>query len=102
MLFFSELYELNITNKIPGYETENPILEFYNISLDSKSLGIGITFLTINAQKENLTTQNIVFKVEVLTRETFIDNVFINNTETQAIEVVWNELFNITVTYTIQ
>lgn len=79
--------------------TESVPLEHYNITINSTVLGLGVTYLTINAQKENYSTQNIVFKIEVVERETYLDNIFINNTESFTYEVQWNELFNITVSY---
>jgi len=79
--------------------TENYAKEYYNITINSEILGLGITYLTVNAQKENYSTQNIVFKVEVSTRGTYIDRVFINNTETYTFEVPWKDVFNITMSY---
>ena len=79
--------------------TENYVLEYYNVTINSEILGLGVTYLTVNAQKENYSTQNIVFKVEVSTRGTYIERVFINHTQSQTFEVPWKTVFNVTVSY---
>jgi hypothetical protein len=78
---------------------EDLLLEQYTFIIDTNDLGLGNTFLTINAQKENYTAQSIRFKIEVLERTSYIDKVFLNQTEDLGIEIPWNETLNIAVTY---
>ena len=79
---------------------ENPTFEQYTFIInDTKDLGLGNTFLTINAQKENYTAQSIRFKIQVLERTSYIDKVFLNQTESIGIEIPWNESLNIAITF---
>ena len=78
---------------------EVPILEHYTFIINTADLGLGNTFLTIDAQKENYTSQSIRFKIEVLERNSYIDKVFLNQTESFGIEIPWNETLNIATTY---
>jgi len=73
--------------------------EQYYIFIDTKDLGLGNSFLTVNAYKENYTTQSIRFKIEVLERSAYLDNIILNGVETESIEIAWNELLTITVSY---
>ncbi|KKL89068.1 hypothetical protein LCGC14_1918400, partial [marine sediment metagenome] len=77
----------------------DPKFEQYFFIIDTTDLGLGNTFLTINAQKENYTAQSIRFKIEVLERNSYIDKVFLNQTESLGIETPWNETLNIAITY---
>ena len=78
---------------------EHPLLPQYTIIIDTRDLGLGNTYLTVSAEKENYTSQSIRFKIEVLERNSYIDKVFLNNTETNFIEIPWNTTLNIAITY---
>ena len=78
---------------------EDIILKQYTFIIDTSDLGLGNTYLTVNAQKENYTYQSIRFKIEVIERNSYIDKVFLNRTESTGIEIPWNEPLNIAITY---
>jgi hypothetical protein len=81
--------------------TENIALEFYNISLNTTQLGIGITFLTISAQKDNYTSASAVLTITVSERGTafdlFLDG--LNKTAEKTIQLITNQTLNITFTF---
>jgi len=79
--------------------TEDVSNEQYYKIIDTADLGLGNSFLTINAYKENYTSQSIRFKIEVLERNSYLDNIKLNGIETDSIEIAWNELLSITVSY---
>ncbi|MFX1312316.1 MAG: hypothetical protein ACFFHD_06855, partial [Promethearchaeota archaeon] len=79
--------------------SEDILLEQYYIIIDTKDLGLGITYLNVEASKENYTSQSIRFKIEVIARSSYIDKIYLNKTETNLIEIPWNEILNIAVTY---
>ncbi len=83
----------------PKNVSEDPVLPQYTIIIDTKDLGLGNTYLTVSAEKENYTSQSIRFKIEVLERSSYIDKIFLNNTETNFIEIPWNTTLNIIMTY---
>ncbi|MFX1274989.1 MAG: hypothetical protein ACFFBP_10210 [Promethearchaeota archaeon] len=94
----------NATVTLTGYGTPVNLTEIfalnhYYITIDSKILGLGITYLLITAQKENYSSYTISFKIDVQPRNTFIANVLINNTEIQTFDIPWMEIFNISVSY---
>ncbi|MFX1570785.1 MAG: hypothetical protein ACFFCV_20800 [Promethearchaeota archaeon] len=74
-------------------------LDQYTIIIDTKDLGLGTTYLSVNAIKENYTSQSIRFKIEVLERSSYIDKIYLNKTESILIEIPWNENLNIAITY---
>jgi len=61
----------NLTEDLPNSQ--------YFIIIDTMDLGLGNSFLTVNAYEENYTTQSIRFKIEVTERDTKID-VYLNGT----------------------
>ncbi|MCJ7650915.1 MAG: hypothetical protein MUP85_20070, partial [Candidatus Lokiarchaeota archaeon] len=73
--------------------------EQYNISINTYDLGVGSTFLTVYASKENYTSLNIRFKITVTSRPTYLDNLELDGIESNSITIAWNELFDITVSY---
>jgi len=79
--------------------TEDPIrLQYYKI-IDTRDLGLGNTYLTVNAEKDNYTSQSIRFKIEVLERNSYIDKIFLNKIEANVIEIPWNINLNIAMEY---
>ncbi|MCJ7648698.1 MAG: hypothetical protein MUP85_08805, partial [Candidatus Lokiarchaeota archaeon] len=83
----------------PQNLTEDPSNEQYFIFIDTKDLGLGNSFLTVDAYKENYTTQSIRFKIEVLERNSYIDNINLNGIETTNREIPWNEILSISISY---
>ncbi|MHA1185913.1 MAG: hypothetical protein ACTSSK_03425, partial [Candidatus Heimdallarchaeota archaeon] len=71
----------------------------YEIGINTFDLRVGSTFLTVYASKDNYTLLNIRFKITVTTRNTYIDNVLLDTVETNSIEIAWNELFDISVSF---
>ena len=78
---------------------EDILLEQYTVIIDTKDLGLGITYLIVNAQKENYSFQSIQFKIEVLERISYIDKTFLNQIESTELCIQWNETLNIEITY---
>jgi len=83
----------------PQNLTEDLSNNQYFIIIDTKDLGLGNSFLTVNAYKENYTTQSIRFKIEVLERNSYIDKINLNGIETTSIEIPWNEILSISISY---
>jgi len=83
----------------PQNLTEDLSNEQYFIFIDTKDLGLGNSFLTVNAYKENYTTQSIRFKIEVLERNSYIDKIKLNGIETTSTEIPWNEILTISISY---
>ncbi len=71
----------------------------YFIIINTTDLGLGNSFLTVNAFKENYTTQSIRFKIEVLERNSYMDNINLDGIETTSIEIPWNEILSISISY---
>ena len=84
---------------VPQIVPEDPILPQYTIIIDTRDLGLGNTYLTVTAEKENYTTQSIRFKIEVLERNSYIDKIFLNEVETSLIEIPWDTDLTIAMTY---
>ncbi len=94
----------NATVELVGIGTPQNLTEDfansqYFIIIDTTDLGLGNSFLTVNAYKENYTTQSIRFKIEVLERNSYIDKIKLNGTETTSIEIPWNEILSISISY---
>ncbi len=83
----------------PQNLTEDLSNNQYFIIIDTKDLGLGNSFLTVDASKENYTAQSIRFKIEVLESTSYIDNIKLNGIETQSIEIPWNEILSISLSY---
>ncbi|MHA1375871.1 MAG: hypothetical protein ACTSR7_16455 [Promethearchaeota archaeon] len=83
----------------PQSLTEDPSNEHYFIIIDTTDLGLGNSFLTVNAYKENYTIQSIRFKIEVLERNSYMDNINLNGIETTSREIPWNEILSISISY---
>ncbi len=78
--------------------TENPLLEYYNITLSSENFTKGINFLTITAELTNYQFQYISFTIELIERQTNL-KVFLNDTFTTNFELTFGEYINITVEF---
>jgi len=83
----------------PQSLTEDISNNQYFIFIDTTDLGLGNSFLTVNAYKENYTTQSIRFKIEVLERNSYMDNINLEGIETTSIEIPWNEILSISISY---
>ena len=73
--------------------------EQYELSINSNILGLGATYLTVYASKQNYTSLNIRFKVIVSLRTTYLDNVLLDGIESTSLEVEWNEMLDVSVSY---
>ncbi|MFW9872759.1 MAG: hypothetical protein ACFFG0_06610 [Candidatus Thorarchaeota archaeon] len=80
---------------------ENNTLQQYSAMINTSNIGIGVSSLTITAQKSNYNTQSIPFFVEVTERETelllFLDG--IQKFEGDSIKVELDEMINATICY---
>ncbi len=83
----------------PQNLTEDLSNDQYSIIINTTDLGLGNSFLTVNAFKENYTTQSIRFKIEVLERNSYMDNINLDGIETTSIEIPWNEILSISISY---
>ncbi|TES96452.1 MAG: hypothetical protein E3J90_08015 [Promethearchaeota archaeon] len=83
----------------PQSLTEDLSNNQYFIIIDTKDLGLGNSFLTVDAYKENYTAQSIRFKIEVLESNSYLDNIKLNGIETPSIEIPWNEILSISLSY---
>jgi sRNA-binding regulator protein Hfq len=79
--------------------SEDGTNEQYEYSLNSSILGVGPTFLTVYASKDNYSSLNIRFKITVTSRTTFLDNIELDGTVQNSIEIEWNEIFDVTLYY---
>jgi len=78
---------------------ENIVHKFYNITIDTASLGLGESYFTIEASKFTFEKIEISITINVVKRDSFIDNIILNNTKTTSIEIFWNEPINISASY---
>jgi len=83
----------------PQTLTEDLSNNQYFIIIDTTDLGLGNSFLTVNAYKENYIIQSIRFKIEVLERNSYMDNINLEGIETTSIEIPWNEILSISISY---
>ena len=92
---------LTLNGALRGNLTENGILKQYNTSINTNNLNMGINFLMIAAQKENYTSESIIFTVEVIelasNLQLFLNGV--NKTLDPSIQATIGDLINITAIY---
>ncbi|MFO8020626.1 MAG: hypothetical protein R6U96_18530, partial [Promethearchaeia archaeon] len=94
----------NASVTLTGYGDDKTLkndtdLEHYNITIDTADLGLGESYFSISASKYTYETQEIDFTIDVIKRNSFLDNTILNETEVTTIEAPWNEEFNITTSY---
>jgi len=92
------------TVELTGVGATKPLIEDsgngqYEISINTFDIGVGSTYLTVYASKENYTSLNIRFKITVTTRATYLDNVILDGIERNSINIAWNELFDVSVAF---
>ena len=92
---------VQLEGKVPKTLEENFTFKQYDATIDTSDLGIGISILTVVAQKNNYETKNIQIFVEVIERPTwlrlFVDGDLKNDNNT--ISSKFNEPINITIYY---
>ena len=73
----------------------------YNFTIDSSSLGQGINFLTVLAQKTNFESQSIVFTIEVTELNTNLHLYLnsLNKTLDKTIQVTVGDIVNVSIIY---
>ncbi|MFW9999089.1 MAG: hypothetical protein ACFE9Q_06960 [Candidatus Hodarchaeota archaeon] len=85
-------YSINMTS--PG---------IYNMEFNSSLYEVNkIHSLIINVNEANYESQNVLIKIEIIERETYIDNVFLNGIEKvtdKSITLTSGQLLNITISY---
>jgi len=92
---------IQLEGKITGVLSENITFQQYAITVNTSQLGLGVSILTINAQKSNYQTQNIQIFVEVIERPTQL-RLFVNGdlkNDNSTITSKFNEPINVTVYY---
>jgi len=92
------------TVDLTGVGATKPLIEDsgnkqYEISINTFDIGVGSTYLTVYASQENYTSLNIRFKIIVTTRDTYLDNIKLDNIERTSFEIAWNEIFDISASY---
>ncbi|MHA1251294.1 MAG: hypothetical protein ACTSRP_14995 [Candidatus Helarchaeota archaeon] len=83
--------------------TENYSLKQYTIIINSTDLNWGVNFLTVQAIKNNYEPQSITIRIEIISKETYLE-VYLNNKNKtgisdKSIELSWNTFLNITIKY---
>ena len=84
-----------------GFDNLTETSSYYNITINANDLEQGINVLIINAQLENYTSQTSQFFIKLNERETEL-GLFVNNIqhfESDTLNVVFNEILNITVDF---
>jgi hypothetical protein len=73
----------------------------YNVTTNTAVFGVGITYLTILARKDNYTTQTIIFRLEVIDRSTDYQVLLngVNMTANPSINLPIGEFLEITIKY---
>lgn len=91
---------VNLTGTGPDKELdEDKALGHYSITIDTIDFPYGENYFKVIAQKKYFESQEISFTVDLKKRSSYIDKVFLNNSEDIYIEIPWNELIYINVTY---
>jgi len=75
------------------------LINHYNYSLNTTDLTIGPHFLTIEVNITNYEAQTVVFRIDVLDRETEFGDVLLNQQSTTLLTLAWNETVEIVVQY---
>ncbi|KKN08515.1 hypothetical protein LCGC14_1055930 [marine sediment metagenome] len=92
---------VQLEGKVPKTLEENFTFKQYDATINTSDLGIGISILTVVAQKNNYETKNIQIFVEVIERRTqlrlFVDGDLKNDNST--ISAKFNEPINVTIYY---
>jgi hypothetical protein len=90
---------VKIEGKVSENLTENYILEHYYVLVNTSKLGLGVSILTLSAQRDNYEARSVQIYVEVIEQPTelqlVIDNIQRSGNET--IDVKFNELLNVTI-----
>ncbi len=80
-------------------EQLNPIGSNYSVIINSTKLAFGNNYLSLHAEEKYYESIDETIKITVVDRPTFIDNVFLNYTEQTYINMQYNEILNISVSY---
>jgi len=84
---------------------EDDILEFYNITIDTKFFQIGDNFLTLSADKKDHENrkyyEKLTFHIDIICSEieTNLDEIYLNQENTTIIAFPYGDLLNITAVY---
>ncbi len=101
----SKIHITNATIQLEGEVTgalgENITFQQYDITLNTSDLGIGISILTVVAQKNNYETQNVQIFVEVTERTTELQLYVDGNltTDKSTVSAKFNEIINVSIYY---
>jgi len=78
--------------------SQHPSLNQYNLTINTTVLDLGVNVLTIYAKHNNYSLSLEGITISVIEQETSLD-VYLNQTLTSSIEIMWGELLNITAIY---
>ena len=92
---------IQLEGEVTGALGENITFQQYDIAINTSDLGIGISILTIVAQKNNYETQNVQIFVEVTERITELQLYIDGNltTDKSTISAKFNEIINVSIYY---
>ncbi len=81
--------------------TKHAMYDQFNITIFPADLEYGVNFLTLYAHQANYEPQTMLIKIEIIDKQTKLD-LFLdtyNRTLERAVQVIWGNQLNITVTY---
>jgi len=92
---------IQLEGEVTGTLGENVTFQQYEITINTTDLGIGISILTVVAQKSNYETQNVQIFVEVTQRITELQLYIEENltTDKSTISAKFNEIINVSIYY---
>ena len=80
-------------------EILSPIGSNYSVVINSTDLAFGNNYLTLHAEEKYYESITETIKITVVDRPTYLDNIYLNYTEQTFINMQYNEILNITVSY---
>ena len=83
-----------ISELMNHYGTNN-----YSIIINTTNFGLGNNYFTIDAYQKYYEPKSFDITVVVTERDTFIDNIYLNQTRQAYIEYPWNDTLDITMSY---
>ncbi|TFF99397.1 MAG: hypothetical protein EU542_09050 [Promethearchaeota archaeon] len=78
--------------------TQHPLYDYYNLTINTNELDLGVNLLSIYAKKDTYSSVTVSIIITVLERDTTLE-VTLNGTLTTNIEIAYGELLPITAVY---
>ena len=101
-MFSNHISLANITAEGNEFSDElNEGNQQYTLIINTTKLSVGVTYLSIVAEKTNYEAQTLTFRVEVLNRETelYLDINGKDKTAQKSYKIEWDENINIKIEY---